>query len=560
MKANSLVHRVDKHSPAVRTTAQVIALRQRSPFDEACDEQRAVAVARLDIASKVIGMSKEGFSERKAIETLLNQAATQRLHTHYQSAMKTAAKNGRLAPSKSTIAEWVKIVRNGGGKAELLEQHKGRVLKEQPAWWGPALEYYNQPGNTEMAVVWRLLTEVEGFAVSYDQVRTYLNGIPAMLGRHSPARIGKKLYRLTERQYIRRCTERCQAGDVYVADGYMADVFLFNPVSGKLMWRPELTICMDLRSRFIPGWRMDEHEGTTAVQNLWAETFARWNHVPLMLYVDNGSGHKNKLMSDAVTGFYVRHNIEVIHAIPGNPHGKGWIERFFVEVKRDFLKVWRPAFYCGDDMNDEARAETRNRAEKDFKEGKINPPTPQEFAVAFNAWLERYHQRQHPEDKTKTKAALWGALSPLPPQADLLEMKRQAVTLTVRRASVKHGQVEYGHPDLHAYNHKQVVLEYDLMDYTVAVIRDLDGRWICNANLITAVDAVAPNRLEKKRMERQEHQQQRAQRKLDELKRQAGITIDAHSVADDALTLIDSSTPALPTPEIDIDLDNFGFE
>lgn len=552
MRSNSLIQRVDKQSPAVRTTAQVIALRQRDPWKEASESQRAVATARLDIVHAIKDMEQNGFSANKAVETLLARAEVGSLHPYVQNAMKRAAKAGRVSPSRSAIFEWLKVVKDGGGRVDLLEAHKGKVVKEQPAWWGPALEYYNQPSNPEMSVVWRQLAEVDGFACTYDQVRHYLSSVPAMLGRHSPARIGRKLYRLTEKAYIRRCTERALPGDVYVADGYMADIYLINPIDGKFPWRPELTIGMDLRSRMIVGWRADEHEGTTAVQNLWAETFARWNHVPLMLYVDNGSGHKNKLMSDDMTGFYARHNIEVIHAIPGNPHGKGWIERFFVEVKRDFLKAWRPAFYCGDDMCDEARAQTLS----DVRHGKLQPPTLMEFAQAFNAWLERYANRAHPEDKSVTRAALWAQLAPITPNATLLEMKRQAVELTVQRASVKHFKRQYGHPDLHAYNHMKVILEYDLMDNAVAVIRTQDGRWICDANLINAVDAVNTNRLEERREKRVVDQTKRIERKLDELKARAGLLIDADAVASDAQNLLDS-TPALPEPEIEIDIYNF---
>lgn len=549
---NALVQKMDTHSLAVRPTANVIALRQRDPWKEASESQREVATARLDICHTILDMERNGFTANKAVETLLCKAEVGSLHPHLKNAMTRAAKAGRSAPSRSVIFDWLKVVKSGGGRVDLLEAHKGKVVKEQPAWWGPALEYYNQPSNPEMSVVWRQLAEVDGFGCTYDQVRHYLSSVPAMLGRHSPARIGRKLYRLTEKAYIRRCTERALPGDVYVADGYMADIYLVNPIDGKFPWRPELTVAMDMRSRYIVGWRADEHEGTTAVQNLWAETFARWNHVPLFLYVDNGSGHKNKLMSDDMTGFYARHNIEVIHAIPGNPHGKGWIERFFVEVKRDFLKAWRPAFYCGDDMSDEARAQTLS----DVRHGKLQPPTLFEFSAAFNAWIERYVNRAHPEDKSVTRAALWGQLAPLAPNASLLEMKRQAVELTVKRASITHHKRQYGHPDLHAYNHMKVILEYDLMDNHVAVIRTQDGRWICDANLINAIDAVDTNRLEERREKRVVDQAKRIEKKLDELKARAGLVIDADAVASDAQTLLDS-TPTLPEPEIDIDIYNF---
>ncbi|PPD34929.1 MAG: transposase [Methylomonas sp.] len=548
-KHNPLVQRMPGNTVALRPTARVIALRQRDPWEEATAAQRDVAVARLEIVSEVLAMMQQRFSANKAVATLLNRHAAGLLSRRLVYCLRTAAKGDRLAPTRSTILAWCKIVADGGGRVELLEEHKGRVLLEQAAWWGPALEYFNQPTKPEYSVVWRYLAEAEGFAVSYEQVKHYLQGVPAMVGRHSPARIGRNLYRLTEKSYVRRCTERALVGDVYVADGYCADVKLVNPIDGKFPWRPELTVAMDLRSRYIVGWRVDEHEGTVAVQGLWAETLARWNHAPLFLYVDNGSGHKNRLMSNDVTGFYARNNIEVIHAIPGNPHGKGWIERFFVEIKRDFLKLWRPAFYCGHDMAPEAMAETERRVRR----GEMQPPTLAEFARDFDDWLARYHARAHPENKEHSKAALWAELVRLPPMANETELKRQQVELTVRRASVKHGKREYKHADLHAYNHKKVVLEYDLMDNAAGVIRTLDGRWICDANLVAAVDAVGNSRLEEKHADRVINQRKRIEKKLDELNARAGLVIDADAVADNAGQLTGPASESNKPSEFSLD-------
>lgn len=386
-----------------------------------------------------------------------------------------------------------------------------------------------------MSAVHRRLVEVDGFAISYDQVRNYLTGVPAMLGRNSPARIGRNLYRLTEKAYIRRSTENALPGDVYVADGYRADVYLAHPVTGDV-WRPELTVALDMRSRFPVGWRADEHEGTYAVQNMWAECFARWNHVPPMLYIDNGSGYKNKLMSDELTGFYARAGVQqIIHAIPGNPHGKGWVERFFRIVKDDFLKLWQPQFYCGDDM----APEVLNRTVREVKAGRLALPSLRQFSDAFNAWLDRYAHRPHPEDQSTTRAALWSQLAPLPPHANVTELKRQAVTLTVHRAAVKHGRRAYTHPDLHAFNGQKLVMEYDLMDDRVAVMRTHEGRWICDAHLVTAIDAIAPNRLEEKRQARAHDAIKRLQQKMDEQKARAGVVLDADSVADGAMPVLD---------------------
>ena len=352
-----------------------------------------------------------------------------------------------------------------------------------------------------------------------------------MYGRHSPARIGKNLYRLTQKAYIRRSTEKALPGDVYVADGYCADIYLAHPITGDI-WRPELTVAIDLRSRCIVGWRADEHEGTIAVQNMWAECFAHWNHVPPFIYIDNGSGYKNKLMDDELTGFYARAGVQqIIHAIPGNPHGKGWVERTFRIVKDDFLKLWRPEFYCGTD----AAQEVLNRTTAKCKAGRMHPPSLAEFTQAFNEWIARFHNRPHPEDKTVTRAQVWSQLVPIPPAATLTELKRQAVTLTVRRASIRQGKRTYWHPDLHAFNGHKVILEYDLMDDSVAVIRNLQGRWICDAHLVRKIDAIAPNRLEEKRMQRTHDSIKRLAQKMDEQRARGALVIDADVIADNPL-------------------------
>lgn len=514
---------------AVMPTARVLALRARDPWREATDRARNVATCRETVVAYILALADEGVTQNNAVALLLERGQAGRLPTHFAAALAGSAKAGRSAPSRSAICEWCAQYREGGVSA-LLPDHKGRVV-EVSGWWGPALEYFNAPSKPAMASVHKRLVEVDGFAVSYDQVRNYLSGVPAMVGRNSPARLGKNLYKLSQKAYIRRSTENALAGDVYVADGYRVDVYLAHPVTGDI-WRPELTVSMDMRSRFIVGWRADEHEGTYAVQNMWAETFARWNHVAPMLYVDNGSGYKNFLMSDEMVGFYARAGVQqVIHAIPGNPHGKGWIERFFRTAKEDFLKMWMPEFYCGDDM----AAEVLQRTVREIKAGRLVLPTLEQFAAAFNAWLARYHNRPHPENKYVTRASLWAELVPIPPHASVTELKRQAVLLTVKKASVLHGKRAYGHPELHAFNGEKLVLEYDLMDDRIGVMRTQDGRWICDANLIRSIDAIAPNRMEEKRQSRASDAIKRLEKKMDEQKARAGLLIDAEAVAIAAL-------------------------
>jgi putative transposase len=534
-KANSMVKRIESSQagalPAVLPTAQVLALRQRDPWREATDRARQVATWRETVVAYVRSLTDDGVSQNNAVGLLLERGDAARLPPHFAVALKGAAKAGRDAPSRSAICDWCAAYREGGISA-LLPDHKGRVI-ESAGWWGPALEYFNSPSKPTMSAVHKDLVEKDGFAVSYDQVRGYLTSVPAMYGRNSPARLGKNLYRLTEKAYIKRSTENALPGDVYVADGYRADVYLAHPLTGDI-WRPELTVAMDMRSRYIVGWRADEHEGTYAVQNMWAEAFCRHNHVPPFLYVDNGSGHKNRLMSDESIGFYARAGIQqVIHAIPGNPHGKGWIERFFRIVRDEFLKLWMPHLYCGDDMAPEAL----NRTVADIKAGRLALPTIEDFTAAFNAWLARYHARPHPENKHVTRASVWADLVPIPPTASVTELKRQVTHIKVARSMIKHGRKRlYRHPDLLAFNGSTVAFEYDLFDNRVGIVRTLDGRWICDAVFVSDMPAIEQTRMDDKRAARADDALRRLEKKMDEQLARAGrlIDADADAVADGA--------------------------
>jgi putative transposase len=547
MRSSALVERrpTDPRRPAVLPTARVLQLKQRDPWREAADRARQVAIQRETVILAILNRPDQYASVTSAIDNLLERARGQTLlPPRIKAALAASAKASRAAPSNKTIAAWLANYREGGVNA-LLPDHKGRVT-ESAAWWGPALEYFNQPSKPSMAAVYNRLAEVDGFSLTYDQVRAYLTSVPAQVGRYSPARLGKNLYRLTEKKYIRRCTNNALPGDVYVADGYKGDIYLAHPITGDV-WRPEFTCAIDLRSRVPVGWRADEHEATTAVQNMWAETFAKWNHVPPMLYIDNGSGYKNKFMDDAVTGFYSRAGVQqIIHAIPGNPHGKGWVERFFRIVKEDFIKVDFPQFYCGDD----AAPENLKRIVAEVKAGRLQLPSLADFTMAFNAWIARYVQRPHPEDKRVTRASLWQELQPIPPAANVTELKRQAVKLTVRRAAVKHGRREYGHADLHAYNHKPAILEYDLYDNAVGVIRDLSGRWICDANLIKTKDVIDKTRLDEAREKRAQDALRRLDKKRDEQIERAGRVLDADALVDSVLL----SSPSGEGEDEEIDL------
>ena len=147
--SNALMQPLDPSLPlALRPTASVIALRQRDPWREASDAQRTVAVARHDVVTYVLQIEQTGLSASRAIELMLSRAELGQLHPHMALALKACAKAGRNTPTRNPIFEWRKVVLDGGGRTELIEAHKGKVINAAPAWWGPALEYFNNLGQS----------------------------------------------------------------------------------------------------------------------------------------------------------------------------------------------------------------------------------------------------------------------------------------------------------------------------------------------------------------------------------------------------------------------------
>lgn len=522
--------------PATRGEVIKLSAATRTTWELATDRAKSIAMTRETLVLSVEAEMRLGCSQTLAVDLVLCRVVDGTASPRVIEAARSVAKGGRNSPTRSTLCEWAKSYREQGVSG-LLPEHKGRVRLEG-GWEGMALELYSQPSKPDMSAVHRMITEVHGIACTYDQVRNYLNALPANLGKMSPARIGKKLYRLTEKAWVERCTTNLLPGDVYMADGYRADVYLAHPMTGDI-WRPEIVHIIDLRSRMMVGYRIIAHEGAYDIMISWAETFERWGHVPPLLYVDNGSGYKNRLTQDESSSYYARAGVQfVVHSLPHNPHGKGHIERYHRIVKDDFLKLWQPEFYCGDD----AASDSLNRVVTDCKAGRMQPPSLAAFVEAYNDWIVRYNNRPHPEDKTRTRLEIWNELSPIPPHASAREIARPAVKRTVRRAKVEMMGRRYSHPDLHAWNHQEVLVEFDILSDGVVSIRSLKGELVCDATKVASRDVLSTSFVEEKRQQAVVNATKRLEKKIEEQKARAGLLIDADAVADGANNTLEGQT------------------
>ncbi len=513
--------------PRLPTRQEVLAMTRPVPTIHTVSSKAAsTALAIGRVCRYVLEQEALCGSRNLAVNLLLASAKLGEAPAHIAEALCQCAVGKRSLPGRSAVMGWCARFEQGGADA-VIKAHKGHVRREG-GWEAKAAEIYSQPSNINMASVHRDLCRLWGFDCTYEQVAAYLSALPSHLGKLSPSRMGKELHKQQQKTFVSRHTKNLKPGSIYMADGYRADVYLAHPVEGGI-WRPEIMHVIDLRSRYLVGYRIMANEAGYDVMMGWADIFARWNHVPPLLYVDNGSGYKNRLTEIEDTSYYRRAGVQaVIHSLPYNPRGKGHIERYHRIVKDDFLKTWRPQFYCGDDMAPEVLKKTV----RDIKEGRLVPPSLAEFIAAYDDWLANdYHKRAHPEDKYVTRGQVWSGLDPITPAATAREVGRPCEARKVQRAAVQmHGR-RYQHEALYAWNGQTVLVEFDVLNHTLATVRTPDGTLICDARLVKVIGVVSDSFLADKEQQALKDKLRRIEKKADEARARAGLVVDAEAMA-----------------------------
>ncbi len=129
--------------------------------------------------------------------------------------------------------------------------------------------------------------------------------------------------------------------------------------------KPVLFAFIDDHSRLIPGSRWAFSEDTIRLEAALRGGLAA-RGVPASVYVDNGSPFVSRQLERACAVLGAR----LIHSKPGQPEGRGKIERFFRTVRADF----------------------------EIEVGLAEPTDLADLNRLFHAWLEQvYHRRPHTE-------------------------------------------------------------------------------------------------------------------------------------------------------------------
>lgn len=526
----------------IRQMSDLPAALNPDPWECASDEARRVAGLRESLLQPLADLVNGGASINHAAALLKSQltAGTSDLRTKHLVAMLAGDAVADMI-SEPTIKRWLSGYMKDGKNA-LLPRHTGRV-RQAYGWEERAVELYNLPGKPGFADVASKLIQEAFEGVTESRVKRYLKALPATLGKFSPARIGKHLHKLTRQKFQRRSLDEVLVGEIYAGDGHTADCYVAHPNTGK-PFRPELTVFIDIKSGFIPGWWMSESESTVSTMFALSHAMRSFDHVPAWVYVDRGPGYRARLLSEESTGFYDRFDIGVIGALPGNPHGKGWIERHFRTLRNKHDKFFADGqVYCGDDM----APEVNRRLSADLAMGRRTLPSLQSYVQSLREFIEHYHnQPMKVKLNGRTPAQVWNDLRPVPVELSIDAIARPRETCTVLRQTVRLHNRFYFAEALALFDAQKVEVEYDLHNDRSVWVYDTKGRLVVEAKLVNKIGVLPTSRLEEGRDRRLQGQLKRLQRKVDEATRRRDDPIEATDqfAAIDALRPV----PGLPAP------------
>lgn len=367
-----------------------------------------------------------------------------------------------------TLRRWVSRYRSEGlaGLARKERSDKGRDRLAGRSGEVILALALDRPRRS-VAAVHRKAAEVarrEGWAEpTYDQVRAFLGRTDPALARL--AREGTKSYGQAYDLLSRG--EAARPNDVWQADHTLLDIRILDEEAKPR--RPWLTIVLDDHSRAVASYHLSLDAPSAAQtalalrQAIWRKEEPRWPvcGVPDVLYTDNGSDFASRHMEQVAADLHVR----LVFSTPGQPRGRGKIERFFRTINQ-MLLVELPGYLSGGGNG-------------------VASLTLDRLDSAFRAWLlDVYHRLPRGRDK-KTPIERWEAGGFLPRMPESLEqldllLLTEASTRKVRRDGIHFKTHRYLDLVLAAYVGEDVVIRYDPRD--LAEIRVyLNGAFLCRA-------------------------------------------------------------------------------
>ncbi len=393
--------------------------------------------------------------------------------------------------SRETLYRWMKSWR-AAGWAGLVDGRRDRGGDREGEQFIEELKrLYLSPRQRGAKLCYDMASdraEEEGWAIPFgprraQQVLQALD--PKVVAFH---RLGPKVYDGNFGKHIQRDYSNLATNDLWVSDGHDFNVFVVY--KGKLI-RPVLVSWMDVKSRFIVGWRIIAGaENSDAIRSA-LKLAIREHGTPLTAYHDNGRSYDARsLQGDRKRpqldlGVFERLDIRVRHARPFNAKAKV-IERFHRTLDERFSK--RFDTYCGGDTG---------RKPFDLEEQKAagKALTLEEFIASFTDWLAAdYHNKAHGGEgmEGKTPAQVYrdhlGQKRIVPADVLDLELCRRELA-TVGRNGVTIRGITYEAPELDSRGGQELPVLVDDENIGQVKVLDAAGRFLCVASSSRKVPA-----------------------------------------------------------------------
>ncbi len=460
-------------------------------WDQAPAWKRAIAAKRLDIIREADRYLSQGGKKTEALKEF--------------AAMWNATNDDGERVSDKTIYRWKKLYREFGRCGLLPDwgKREGRQSIDPRA-----REYfkklYLQQSQPSVRSCRQELVEVcdeQGWPIpTLSALERFVASLPKpalVLAREGPEAFRNKCL-----PYIERDPDSIAGNQVWVSDHHEFDVMVKGP-NGRPM-RPWLTAWVCMRSWKLVGWHVGLSPNTDTIMASFASAALDRNiGLPREIYTDNGrdycsheiagTGHRSKAKeTQEDKDRRVRTLVETLDitphfAIPKNARAK-IAERVFGVVAEYWSKRWPT--YTG-----------RNTSEKpeQLKEVLAKPeqiPDFKEFKEKFDAWVRLVYNKMESTGKGRkgecpdeTFERTRGPIRLASPEALRLCLMRHTQMVKVGRHGVTLFGQNYYNTELMVHQGKQVYLRYRDEDMAEVLVFDLNDRWLCNAQLKTALHA-----------------------------------------------------------------------
>ncbi|EBJ8594662.1 transposase [Salmonella enterica] len=482
------------------------------------ENQRQVADARAALVREVFLLEDQGNIGRlKAINYVVSKARSGELPPLLQAAAVTAnAKRGSgRTISRDPLYQWVlkySQAQNAAERLLLLAPGKREEMKvEEISWLADFLAEYRQSNGRPMTEAyedfvaeWNRRHAEEPYMLqivpSYDAIRRVMKKLPEVVKQKG--RVTGSEYKQIE-GFTRRDWDAMPVNYVWIGDGHGMKLKCAHPIHGR-PFSPEVTFVIDGATRFVVGWSLDLAENVFAVAG--AIQHGIRNHgKPFMYYSDNGSGETADVMDKEVVGILPRLGVSHPTGIPGNPQGRGIIERLNRTLPMRIARKYRTYFGKGADR-ETLRKTNRNlrSAFNALQKGKeLNAvqraamrdlPSWAELIEAIRDGVEWYNNRPHselpmkangkhysPAEHRKKRLAEEDTEIEWLSEVELRDMFRPMVEKPVRRCEIHWLNNIYYAPELRDEHGRKVLISYDIHNAEKIIVRRLDGSFICEA-------------------------------------------------------------------------------